>query len=26
VRLHTLDAAVDRALREWEAVEELAGR
>jgi uncharacterized protein YbjT (DUF2867 family) len=26
VRLHGLDAAVERALREWEAVEELAGR
>jgi uncharacterized protein YbjT (DUF2867 family) len=26
VRLHTLDAAIERALREWEAVEELAGR
>jgi hypothetical protein len=26
VRLHMLDAAVERALRDWEAVEELAGR
>jgi len=26
VRLHGFDAAVERALREWEAVEELAGR
>jgi uncharacterized protein YbjT (DUF2867 family) len=26
VRLHTLDAAVERALREWESVEQLAGR
>lgn len=26
VRLHGLDAAVERALREWEAVEELTGR
>ncbi len=26
VRLHTFDAAVERALRDWEAVEELAGR
>jgi len=26
VRLHGLDAAVERALREWEAVAELAGR
>jgi uncharacterized protein YbjT (DUF2867 family) len=26
VRLHGLDAAVERALREWETVEELAGR
>jgi uncharacterized protein YbjT (DUF2867 family) len=26
VRLHRLDAAVERALREWESVEELAGR
>ncbi|HEX5900994.1 MAG TPA: NAD(P)H-binding protein [Solirubrobacteraceae bacterium] len=26
VRLHRLDAAIERALREWEAVEELAGR
>ena len=26
VRLHRLDAAVERALRDWEAVEELAGR
>ena len=26
VRLHGLDAAIDRALRDWESVEELAGR
>jgi uncharacterized protein YbjT (DUF2867 family) len=26
VRLHRLDAAIERALREWEAVEELAAR
>ena len=26
VRLHRLDAAIERSLREWEAVEELAGR
>ncbi len=26
VRLHTFDAAIERALREWETVEELAGR
>jgi uncharacterized protein YbjT (DUF2867 family) len=26
VRLHSLDAAIERALREWEAVEELAAR
>jgi uncharacterized protein YbjT (DUF2867 family) len=26
VRLHGFDAAVERALREWETVEELAGR
>ncbi|HXS45283.1 MAG TPA: NAD(P)H-binding protein [Solirubrobacteraceae bacterium] len=26
VRLHTLDAAIEHALGEWEAVEELAGR
>jgi uncharacterized protein YbjT (DUF2867 family) len=26
VRLHRFDAAVERALRDWEAVEELAGR
>jgi uncharacterized protein YbjT (DUF2867 family) len=26
VRLHRLDSAIERALREWEAVEELAGR
>jgi uncharacterized protein YbjT (DUF2867 family) len=26
VRLHRFDAAVERALREWESVEELAGR
>jgi hypothetical protein len=26
VRLHSFDAAVERALREWEAVEELAAR
>jgi uncharacterized protein YbjT (DUF2867 family) len=26
VRLHRLDAAIERALRDWEAVEELAGR
>jgi uncharacterized protein YbjT (DUF2867 family) len=26
VRLHTLDAAVERALREWESVEQLAAR
>jgi uncharacterized protein YbjT (DUF2867 family) len=26
VRLHHLDSAIERALREWEAVEELAGR
>ncbi|MGZ4268075.1 MAG: NAD(P)H-binding protein [Solirubrobacteraceae bacterium] len=26
VRLHSLDAAVERALRDWEAVEELAAR
>ncbi|HEX7298404.1 MAG TPA: NAD(P)H-binding protein [Solirubrobacteraceae bacterium] len=26
VRLHRLDAALERALRDWEAVEELAGR
>jgi uncharacterized protein YbjT (DUF2867 family) len=26
VRLHRLDAAIERALREWEAVEPLAGR
>jgi uncharacterized protein YbjT (DUF2867 family) len=26
VRLHRLDAAIERALREWEAVEELTGR
>ena len=26
VRLHRLDAAIERALREWESIEELAGR
>jgi uncharacterized protein YbjT (DUF2867 family) len=26
VRLHRLDAAIDRALRDWEAIEELAAR
>jgi len=26
VRLHRLDAAIERALRDWEAVEELAAR
>jgi uncharacterized protein YbjT (DUF2867 family) len=26
VRLHRLDAAIERALREWETIEELAGR
>ena len=26
VRLHRLDAAIDRALREWETDEELAAR
>ena len=26
VRLHGFDAAIERALREWETVEELAGR
>ena len=26
VRLHRFDAAVERALRDWETVEELAGR
>ena len=26
VRLHHFDAAIERALRDWEAVEELAGR
>jgi hypothetical protein len=26
VRLHSFDAAVERALREWEAEEELAAR
>ena len=26
VRLHRFDAAVEHALREWETVEELAGR
>ena len=26
VRLHRFDAAVERALREWEAVEQLAAR
>jgi hypothetical protein len=26
VRLHSLDAAIERALREWEAVEPLAAR
>jgi hypothetical protein len=26
VRLHGLDAAIERSLREWEAVEELAAR
>jgi uncharacterized protein YbjT (DUF2867 family) len=26
VRLHRLDAAIDRALRDWETIEELAGR
>ena len=26
VRLHSFDAAVERALRDWEAVEELAAR
>jgi hypothetical protein len=26
VRLHSFDAAVERALREWETVEELAAR
>ena len=26
VRLHRLDAAIERALREWEATEDLAAR
>ena len=26
VRLHSLDAAIERALRDWEAVEPLAAR
>ncbi len=26
VRMHSLDAAIDRALRDWEAVEPLAAR
>ena len=26
VRLHSLDSAIERALREWEAVEPLAAR
>jgi hypothetical protein len=26
VRLHSLDAAIERALREWEATEQLAAR
>jgi hypothetical protein len=26
VRLHRLDAAIERSLRDWEAVEELAAR
>jgi hypothetical protein len=26
VRMHSLDAAIDRALRDWESVERLAAR
>jgi hypothetical protein len=26
VRMHSLDAAIDRALRDWEAVERLSAR